>query len=85
MRENRQHGSEGGEGNLPDPYGRGTLPLLIVGTRPAMTVRLLSYRAGLPEGWCELAKIASNGMLISQVPLSPRARRVRGGSAPASH
>jgi hypothetical protein len=33
----------------------GTLPLLMAGTRRAMTVRHVSLKAGRPEGRCELA------------------------------
>ena len=40
MREIRQSGSEGGGGGAsPYPYSRGTLPLRMAGTSPAMTVR----------------------------------------------
>ena len=38
MRENRQSGSEGGGGGVsPYPYRRGTLPVVMAGTSPAMT------------------------------------------------
>ena len=36
-------------------HRRGTLPLRMTGTRPAMTVRLGLYRAGRPKGRCEPA------------------------------
>jgi len=37
VREIRQHGSEGGEGNLPDPYFRGTVLEQVARTSRAMT------------------------------------------------
>jgi hypothetical protein len=49
-----------------------TLPLQ--GTSPAMTMRLVSFRAARPEGWCERAMTDSNGN-VSQPSASVASRK----------
>ena len=49
MREIRQHGSEGGEGNLPDPYWASTVPRQVARTSRAMTRKSVTCSSRRPE------------------------------------
>jgi hypothetical protein len=60
---------------LVPAIGRGTVPLLMVGTRPAMTVKAGFFQGGSADGRCELAMTGHTTMsaftrLPSQAPHS---------------